>query len=1481
MALKFSYKNLFRIFVVSILGTYILLIALLNIPFVQKRLSGFIADELSNKLKTEVKIGNVDIGLLNRIIIHDLHVKDQKKGNLLDVSDLSAKFKIMPLFEGKIVISSVQIFNFYLNVNRKDNNSPTNLQFIIDALSSKDKKAKSSKIDLRINSLLIQNGNFKYDVISLPKTEGRFNTSHIDVSNLSGIISLKALRNDSLNARVRRLQFKEKSGIDLQRFSFRVIGNKKKLSISNIDIKLPSSSLRLNNIVFTYNELKNLPRFSDDVRFSGNFIAQISPNDLSSFVPVMSNYRDDINISIRISGNNDKVVCSRFNMTDKLGMEINGEAYIDGLKSKNPEVSLTLFNSNLTNSNINNIVNSFRISLPAPITERKFINFKGEISGVLSNLALNGILQSDLGIVNTKIVMNRNDNGIRSYSGNVDCKEFSLSTLLNNTDFGNVDFNVELKGFNYRNKFPESYIAGNVNSFEYKGYKYSNISVDGNFKKGGFNGKFNMDDKNCNINVDGGFSLENKTPVFNIIAKVKNFSPNRLNLTDKYADSEFSFNVNANFVGKTIDDIDGTISVDSLTLNAPKDGSYFVDNISVNANHNGKAKEITLSSSFMNGIISGEFNYNLLPQSIISALNRYIPSLVANKKAEQTHNNFDFNFNIENGEFFSKMLFLPIELNKPARIKGFLNDDENKFRVEASMPQFKYNNSQYDSGILRCENTGNEILCNIYGSTLLNSGVMVNLSVNSSLKDDKLNTTLNWGNNSANTYGGKFTTVTAFSKSTKSNNINADIDILPTEVIINDSIWNLRPSSVSITDGDVDINNFVFEHRNQHIIVNGKLTKNDNDSCDIDLKDIDLHYLLNIVKFDDVKFGGMITGNVILKNIMKSPDMYALLDVKDFSLNDAVLGRADIKGVWDKEKGDIRLNADIKDNEKHTVVTGFVSPKRADLDLKIKADGTNIALLSPFVKGIFSDIRGGVYGDVRLFGDFKHLDFEGDAKANLEARVDVLNTYFRIVNDSVHIRPGEFAFNNVHIQDRDGNDGYVTGALRHTKLKNLTYRFNINGNNLLMYNTAQSSSLPFFGKVYGTGNVVIDGGNNAMNIDASIRTSRNTTFTYLTSMPNEATNTQFITFVDKTPKRIQDVVETNLYHPLNKKKQKEEDGPPMDLHINMAIEATPDATMRIIMDPISGDNISATGNGNLQVNYYNKGDFRIFGNYIIDKGMYKLSMQEIIRKDFTLKQGGTVTFSGDPYQGNLDVQASYTVNSASLSDLGVGVSTSQGGQSTVKVNCLMNLNGSISNPTIKFDLELPNVSEEDKEIVRSATRTEEQMNTQIIYLLGIGKFYTYDYANNANTQSSNATSSLAFSTLSGQLNNMLSQWMDNKNWNIGANLSTGEKGWTDVEAEAILSGSLLNNRLLLNGNFGYKDNALANTNFIGDFEAIWLLTKNGDWRLRGYNQTNDRYYLKSTLTTQGIGIMYRKDFTKWNDLFKWALWWKKDDKKKR
>ena len=83
---------------------------------------------------------------------------------------------------------------------------------------------------------------------------------------------------------------------------------------------------------------------------------------------------------------------------------------------------------------------------------------------------------------------------------------------------------------------------------------------------------------------------------------------------------------------------------------------------------------------------------------------------------------------------------------------------------------------------------------------------------------------------------------------------------------------------------------------------------------------------------------------------------------------------------------------------------------------------------------------------------------------------------------------------------------------------------------------------------------------------------------------------------------------------------------------------------------------------------------------------------------------------------------------------------------------------------------------------------------------------------------------------------------------------------------------MLNNRLLINGNFGYRDNPMANTNFVGDFEAEWLINRSGDIRLKAYNETNDRYYTKTNLTTQGVGIMYKKDFNKWSDLFFWNKW---------
>lgn len=160
---------------------------------------------------------------------------------------------------------------------------------------------------------------------------------------------------------------------------------------------------------------------------------------------------------------------------------------------------------------------------------------------------------------------------------------------------------------------------------------------------------------------------------------------------------------------------------------------------------------------------------------------------------------------------------------------------------------------------------------------------------------------------------------------------------------------------------------------------------------------------------------------------------------------------------------------------------------------------------------------------------------------------------------------------------------------------------------------------------------------------------------------------------------------------------------------------------------------------------------------------------------------------------------------------------------------------------------------------------------QIIYLLGVGRFYTYDYGNTetATRQSQSAVAMKSFlsNTLSSQLNSILSNAIGSSNWTFGTNLSTGSVGWSDMEVDGLLSGRLLNNRLIFNGNFGYRERTTSSTNFVGDFDLRYLLTPNGSVSLKAYSETNDRYFSKSSLTTQGGGIMLKRDFSNLKDLF--------------
>ena len=267
-------------------------------------------------------------------------------------------------------------------------------------------------------------------------------------------------------------------------------------------------------------------------------------------------------------------------------------------------------------------------------------------------------------------------------------------------------------------------------------------------------------------------------------------------------------------------------------------------------------------------------------------------------------------------------------------------------------------------------------------------------------------------------------------------------------------------------------------------------------------------------------------------------------------------------------------------------------------------------------------------------------------------------------------------------------------------------------------------------------------------------------------------------------------------------------------------------------------------------------DYTLYGKYTLERGTYNFSLQDLILKNFTIRTGSSITFNGDPLNGILDITASYRVNT-NLNDLDASFKDDPDLKRTiVPVDALLKVNGDIHAPEIEFDLSLPTVTSEVERKLHSLISSEDMLNRQVIYLLALNRFYSPGYSE---AEKGGEFASVASSTLSSQIQNIIGSMTDKIS--LAPSIKSDKSDFSDMEFDVALSSRLFDDRLLINGNLGYRDKSTSQTTFIGDFDVEYLLTRNGQLRLKAYNHFNDAsYYLKSALTTQGIGIMYRKEF---------------------
>lgn len=1461
-------KRFFNVSIWLVCGFVISLAILTHTPSVQSFIGKKVAEAVGDKLGTRVKIGRVDIGFLNRLIIDNVIIYDKEQVDMLKAGRISAKFDIIDLSRGRITITSAQLFALQARLYKSAPDKQPNFQFVLDSLASKDTETKST-LDLAIKSLVIRNGHVIYDEKYIARTQ-LFSPSHINIDKISTHIMLNKLSNDSLNIYTKKFSCVEQSGLAINDFTFSLAANRSHAAFREFMLETPQSKIMIPELDLAY-QCNDQGMIPSSLEYQGGLSGTITPSDFAPLTAFLKDFSRPLSLRAALSGTSSslKLKSIAIHQGNDVSLEARGELHD---WEKTPRWSAVISRFTMDAEAVKYFTDALapKIQLPELVGHIGQTTLHGKFSGQGSDIAADANLSTAIGTV---ILKTKTINHLTS--GRIDAKDLNIGIIADQDNLGELDGQLDFKALHANGKYELKSVNGNVTKFDYNGYRYQNIALKYNADGQYDHGEISIDDPNANV-VAFGKKMKAKTPDFSIGAKIRGLNLARLNLTDQFKDATIDADIEADIHGSNFNNALGSVSVSNFNV---KGGNrdYHLSQLTINAQRNDNVHELAMNSDFGNIKVTGRYNYATLLQSLTNIVGSKLPTLPGLPKMNHNiDNDFQINAQIVKSDWLNSLLGIPLNLKRPLTLEGSVRDSNRKIEMTLNLPSFDYGKSSYERGYIRLTSPDDvlEAFAHLQQVGKNDGGTYWN--IHALAEDNKLHTLLSFENNGKSNFSGIINTEANFYNN-HHGMATANINIQPSTIAIGDSVWHVKPASINYYENHLRVNHLSVEHNKQHIIINGEATPNAHDTLTVDLHDVDVSYILNLINFHSVEFAGKATGLAHISSLFGKPDMRGDLWVRDFKFEDGRMGilTANVALNHQKEQLDIDATA-FDENDSRTYIHGYVSPQRNYIDLNIKANNTRGEFIESFCGSFMRNTNLRINGNVRVFGDLSEVNLEGNAIADGSMDIKPLNTTYTLEACPVKLVPDEIRLANCNIMDRNGNRGVVNGAIYHKHLTRMTYDIGVTANNLLAYDFKTYGDQTFFGTVFATGDCRIKGKSGEVVIDAHATPQKGSFIEYNASSPESISNQSFIRWQDRDSLKLA----ANPRHNEVEQDTESEIDIASDIHLNLQIDCTPDATLRVLMDKQSGDYIALHGNGSIRATYFNKGDFDMFGTYEVESGVYKLTIQNIIRRDFQFLPGGTIGFGGDPMDAILKLKAQYAVNGVSLSDLNVGKSFTS---NNIRVNCLMNITGTPIMPKVDFGLDLPTVSNDAKQMITQLINSEEGMNQQVLYLLAVGRFYSQNNNSNSSltTQQQSRTSlamqSILSGTISQQLNTILNTVTKNDNWNFGANISTGDEGWNNAEYEGLLSGRMLNNRLLFNGQFGYRDNANATTSFIGDFDLQYLIYPNGNLAVRVYNQTNDRYFTKNSLNTQGLGIILKRDFNGWRDLL--GLHPQKKDKK--
>ena len=1411
----------------------------------QTKLGVYTTNKINEDFDTNLSIGKVNLSFLGSIALKDIQIRDHHKDTLIFIKKISTSLlSAQKVFNNKLLFDAITIEDaFYFMKTYKGETTNNMSVFIASFRSDIPKDSLDLPFILKANNVYIQNLDLRIS------NDNKENPLNFSATNIGGNVQDLAIVGADVALNTRGLYFRTNQDLQVTSLTTNYKFTKSAMTFESTRLETKNSRLSA-NIFFTYGR-GDLSNFNDKVQIEAEFKeSKLKVLDLKKFYNEL-NGGDLISFSGKMKGKLNNFNLNNLKLTTEKGIRLDGNL---GFKNAVNRERGFVFNGDLNTLTANykelkNIVpNLLGENLPSELEKIGEFNAEGKVNITSSKVKATLTVKSQIGTVFSDLEINTGDEiETASYAGDIQLIKFNIGSFLNNPIIGNVSLKGAVKGSGFKLGEMNTEFVGAVSELNLNDYSYDNIIANVQYQNNKFDGSLVIDDANLKMKLNGLVDLSTEINKFDFKSNISYLNLKETNLFTRDTTAIIKGLIALDIVGNTFDDITGIANFKNVRYTNQKKEHRF-EEFTVTSFLKDSLKIIDVASKdIAQGFIKGKFSFSELPRVAQNALGSIYTNYKPYKVEPKQY--LDFNFTVYNQ--IINVFFPKVFIDDKTKIKGKINADKDLFRLSFNSPRIDAFGTEVKVLSFRTDNknklyntslTADEVKTAYYNISKLN---LLNRTENDTLYFKSIFKGGNKKNEDFNldffyTFNSEGKSVLGFEKSSfmfKENNWNINPDKKNTDKITFDLKTN-----------EFNFSQFKLVSGEQKIKFIGNLKGTEEKVLLVDFTKVKLQSFLP--KIDSLALKGLLSGSLdfVQKKGIYAPEgslKIANFEVNNYNQGDLFLN---IKGENSYKKYSTDLFIESKD-VKSIAASGTLdfSAERPIIDLEVFLEEFKLNAFSPLGKNVLSSLRGSASGNFTLRGFISNPDMEGELRLNNAGlKFPYLNINYDFEGESViTLLEQSFILEDFKLRDiKNNTKGILKGDISHFNFKQWFLSLKIESDNLMVLDTENKEEAQYYGAAFIDGSADIFGLTDRLTIDINAKTMPGTIFVVPLKDVETVDSYGLIHF-----KSNETVVERQKEIALESLK---------GLTLNIDLEVTKDAVAEVVIDEIYGSQLSGRGAGNLQIEINTRGKFNMFGDYIVNSGVYDFKYGGFVNKPFIIQKGGTVSWNGNPTDANLDVTAVYKAKA----NPGVLLENFNSNRN-IEVDLVTRISGGLFNSKQELDIQLTNVEAtiaNELEFILNDNNVNEKTK-QFISLLAFGNFINPDKLGfDAKANITNTASSAISSAFSSILNTPDSKFQLDVDYQQEQNNSDLDRLNIDNQVDLSVSTKVGDN-VIINGKVGVPVGTQTQSSVIGEVKVEVLLNTEGNFRGVIFNRQNEiQYTTEDQGYTQGLGLSYQVNF---------------------